>query len=144
MNATFTKFGYPQTLIAETDHWAVCLRPAQITPGAMVLGAKGEYTSFPALPEAAFTDLREICRKIETAFRTAFGAEKFNYIMLMLVDPHVHMHVLPRYSAPVTIGDVTLEDPYWPGPCDIMGAIDMSDQTRAQLQEKIIAAYNAA
>ena len=36
-NATMRKFGYPETLIRQWDHWAVLLRPAQVTLGSLVL-----------------------------------------------------------------------------------------------------------
>ena len=57
INATIVKFGHPDTLIAEYDHWVVLLRPMQVTLGAMVLGAKGPATAFPALDVAAFDEL---------------------------------------------------------------------------------------
>ena len=39
MNVTMQKFGYPDTLIAEYDHWVVLLRPSQVTLGSLVLAA---------------------------------------------------------------------------------------------------------
>ena len=34
----------------------------------------------------------------EAALGAAVGYEKLNYLMLMMVDPHVHFHVVPRYE----------------------------------------------
>jgi diadenosine tetraphosphate (Ap4A) HIT family hydrolase len=42
--------------------------------------------------------------------------EKMNYIMLMMVDLHIHYHVVPRYSNDMTFGDITLKDIGWPKP----------------------------
>ena len=53
INETMRKFGYPQTLIREYDHWVVLLRPAQVTLGSLILAAKGEATAFGALPPDA-------------------------------------------------------------------------------------------
>ena len=39
MNPTIEKFGYPGTLIGETAHWVVLLRPAQVTLGSLVVAA---------------------------------------------------------------------------------------------------------
>ena len=40
MNATLTKFGYPGTLLHESEHWCVLMRPQQVTLGALVLAAR--------------------------------------------------------------------------------------------------------
>ena len=45
-NPTARKFGYPHTLVAETAHWLVLVRPQQPTFGALVLVCKDEATAF--------------------------------------------------------------------------------------------------
>ena len=46
MNPTMQKFGYPDSLIREYDHWVVLLRPQQVTLGALVLVCKDEPPVF--------------------------------------------------------------------------------------------------
>ena len=116
MNDTLKNFGYPNTLIKEYTHWCVLLRPQQVTLGSLILVAKAEVTSYADLPEAAFVEQKEILQKIENSLKAAFKAEKFNYLMLMMVDPHPHFHVLPRYSTTHTFEGVVFEDTAWPGP----------------------------
>ena len=53
MNATIRKFGYPASLIGETAHWVVLLRPAQVTLGSLIIAAKSDATGFGALPGPA-------------------------------------------------------------------------------------------
>src|SRR6187402_2869398 len=98
MNATIEKFGYPATLIRDYRHWVVLLRPAQPTLGSLVLAAKSDATAFGALPAEAHAELATITAEIETALAAAIGYQKLNYLMLMMVDPHVHFHVIPRYE----------------------------------------------
>lgn len=98
MNATFEKFGWPATQVAEFDHWVVLARPAQPTLGALVLAAKGDATAFGDLPAAAHAELKGVTGAIEAALARAVGYAKLNYLMLMMVDPHVHFHVIPRYE----------------------------------------------
>ena len=43
-NPTMIKFGYPDTLVREWDHWVVLLRPAQVTLGSLVLAARSDAT----------------------------------------------------------------------------------------------------
>jgi diadenosine tetraphosphate (Ap4A) HIT family hydrolase len=116
MNATMTRFGYPDTLIRESACWSVQLRPAQVTLGALVLVCKEPATRFGQLSEAAFIDLRAMVAAAEAALTRAFGWERINYLMLMMVDPDVHFHVLPRYGSARTFAGVSFEDAGWPGP----------------------------
>ena len=114
MNETIRRFGYPATLIAEYDHWVVLLRPAQPTLGSFVLAAKSEATSFPDLPQGAFAELQQAITDIEEALTASIRHEKINYLMLMMVDPHVHFHVIPRYQGERSAGEVTVADKGWP------------------------------
>ena len=114
MNATITRFGHPATLIAEHEHWVVLLRPDQPTLGSLVLAAKAEATAFHALPPAAFAEMGAVIVGIERALKAAVDYTKINYLMLMMVDPHVHFHVIPRYEGERTAEGVTVADAGWP------------------------------
>jgi diadenosine tetraphosphate (Ap4A) HIT family hydrolase len=100
VNPTIEKFGYPATQVREYEHWLVLLRPAQVTLGSLVLAAKSDGTAFSALPRAAFAEQADVIAAIERALTAFTGYERINYLMLMMVDPNVHFHVIPRYSEP--------------------------------------------
>ncbi len=114
MNETIHRFGYPETLIAEYRHWVVLLRPAQPTLGSLVLAAKSEVLSFAELTPEAFAELQQAVADIERALGAAIRFEKINYVMLMMVDPHVHFHVVPRYEGEREACGVRVEDKGWP------------------------------
>jgi diadenosine tetraphosphate (Ap4A) HIT family hydrolase len=114
MNDTIRRFGYPATLVAEYDHWVVLLRPAQPTLGSLVLAAKSDATAFADLEPAAYADLANVSRDIETALRAAVDHTKLNYLMLMMVDPHVHAHVIPRYEGSRSFEGRAFQDAGWP------------------------------
>jgi len=114
MNETVLRFGYPATLIAEYEHWVVLLRPAQPTLGSLILAAKGEAKSFGELPAGAFAELQQAVADIEAALAAAVRFEKINYLMLMMVDPHVHFHVIPRYEGEREACGVVVRDAGWP------------------------------
>jgi len=114
MNPTIITFGYPDSLVKEYEHWVVLVRADQVTLGSLVLAAKGDATAFGALEPAAFAELGEIVPAIERALRAFCGYEKINYLMLMMVDPNVHLHVLPRYWGTRRWGDVDFPDAGWP------------------------------
>ena len=98
MNATIEKFGWPATLIREFQHWVVLARPSQPTLGSVVLAAKADATAFGSLPDGAHAELKTVSSAIEVILSQAVGYAKLNYLMLMMVDPHVHFHVIPRYE----------------------------------------------
>jgi diadenosine tetraphosphate (Ap4A) HIT family hydrolase len=114
MNETIRRFGYPATLIAEYDHWVVLLRPAQPTLGSLILAARSEATAFCDLEPAAFAELHQVVTTIEQSLNRSVAYEKINYLMLMMVDPHVHFHVIPRYPGERGFGDYSIADSGWP------------------------------
>lgn len=127
-NATFTRFGGIDTLIADYRWWSVQIRPQQATLGAMILLAHGPALAFSDLPDGAHAELAKITHDIETTV-SRFGNQKINYLMLMMVDPHVHFHVIPRYAASIVFDNTTFTDPGWPGIPDLANAPTASDAT---------------
>lgn len=125
---TLLKFNYPNTLLREYQHWAVLLRPKQVTVGSLVLICTEDARSFPNISAGAFVEMQTVTRDIETTLKKVFSFDKINYICLMMVDPQVHFHVLPRYAKPVAISDTEYADPFWPGPPDITKALDLNDE----------------
>lgn len=114
MNDTMKVFGWPETVVGETDHWVVMLRPEQPTLGACVLACKSDATALSAIPAEAHADMAIATGKLETMLKDAVGYQKINYMMLMMVDPNVHSHVLPRYEGAKSHGDLTVHDAGWP------------------------------
>src|SRR5688572_31559904 len=123
VNDTMRKFGFPDTLIRDFGHWVILLRPAQVTLGSLVLCAKSEAESFGALEAQAFAELAEIVPAIERALKAFSDYERINYLMLMMVDRHVHFHVLPRYAGERSFDATIFADSGWPGPPDLKSAV---------------------
>ena len=141
MNATILRFGHPATLIAEYEHWVVLLRPAQPTLGSFVLAAKGEARRFPDLPAEAFAGLPQAVADIEDALTVSIRHEKINYLMLMMVDPHVHFHVIPRYEGDRSACGVTVPDPGWPRAPELGQAVELRPEQIASLVEHFKGAW---
>ena len=93
-NPTMLKFGYPDTLIKQWDHWAVLLRPAQVTVGSLVLVARSDATAYSQLPDTAFAEQAVVVRHclFRGMRRLRFGPvelgdlEVFDPLDLVLVD----------------------------------------------------------
>jgi|SRR5215204_3226995 len=141
MNPTIEKFGYPATLLRELDHWVILLRPAQVTLGSLVLASKSDATAYSALPVEAFAEQREAVLLIEEALRDFCNYERINYLMLMMVDPNVHVHVIPRYSEPRQWNDLDFLDAGWPGPPDLTSAIKLIPGQLTVLAEQLSARF---
>ena len=134
-NDTMRKFGYPETLIREYEHWVILIRPAQVTLGSLVLAAKSDATAFGMLPSEAHAELARITRDIEASLRNAVGYDRINYLMLMMVDPHVHFHVIPRYQGTRSAEGIELVDRGWPGPPDLKSAAPMAGPDLSQINQ---------
>lgn len=116
MNATALKFGYPDTLVREYEHWLVLVRPQQVSLGSLVLVCKEPVTRFSEVSREGFTELHDVISAAEGALSSLYSYDKINYLMLMMVDPDVHYHVIPRYEASRRLGTVEIVDRGWPGP----------------------------
>jgi diadenosine tetraphosphate (Ap4A) HIT family hydrolase len=140
-NQTAVKFGHPDTLVADYRHWCVLLRPAQVTLGALVLVCKDEARRFPDISSQAFAELAHATRDIEAGLAALRPFDKINYLMLMMVDPDVHFHVVPRYGSVQTFEGVEFPDPGWPGPAHLAAAVNLDDGLRDRLIGAIKAAW---
>jgi len=136
-NQTALRFGYPETLIREYQHWLVLLREPQATLGSLVLCAKSGATEFSALPDEAHIEMGTVVREIEHALKAAFAYDRINYLMLMMVDPNVHFHVLPRYSEARSACGLTIPDPGWPAMPQLGEALDITSSQRDALKVHI-------
>ena len=140
-NPTARKFGYPKTLVAETEYWWVLLRPQQPTYGALVLVCKEEATAFADLTAAAFTDMKRAVDGIEALLRHTVAYDRINYLMLMMVDHDVHFHVLPRYDGVRDRGGHSFKDAGWPGPPALASHVALSEEEAAALAANFAASW---
>lgn len=132
-HATLLKFGYPATVVAEHGNWSVLLRPSQVTLGSLVLICQEPATAFPDISVAAFAQLKVVTRRIEMGLASAFGFDRINYLMLRMVDPHVHFHVIPRYETKRTFDGIEFHDASWPRPPDLSLGTALDGRTQASL-----------
>lgn len=114
-----TKFGFPATVLKHYTHWSILLRPQQVTLGAMVLVCRESATAFADLSLSAFGELKQVTLEATNTLKATFLPDKFNYLMLMMVDPDVHFHLLPRYAETREFENHVFTDPHWPKPIDL-------------------------
>jgi diadenosine tetraphosphate (Ap4A) HIT family hydrolase len=143
-NQTAVKFGHPDTLVADYGHWCALLRPGQVTLGSLVLVCKDEASRFSDISPDAFGELARATRDIETGLPAFRAYDKINYLMLMMVDPDVHFHVIPRYGSAQTFEAVEFPDAGWPGPPQLGAAVTPEPDARDRLLAAIRACWPEA
>jgi diadenosine tetraphosphate (Ap4A) HIT family hydrolase len=84
---------------------------------------QGRGHRFSDITPDAFAELAQVTRDIETGLAAFRPYDKINYLMLMMVDPDVHFHVMPRYGSPQTFEAVEFPDAGWPGPPQLGTAV---------------------
>lgn len=137
MNDTIEKFGYPATLVRDYHHWVLLVRPSQVTAGSLILAAKSDVTAYGDLPTAAFTEQATIVAEVEHMLRQTVNMDKINYLMLMMVDPHVHFHIFPRYRGERSFAGLVFADRGWPGPPDLKSAVELNSVAIGQAVEAL-------
>jgi len=118
LKETLEKFGYPRTLIKEYKHWLLLAREQQLTLGSMILICKEDKHNFHEISPSASSELSIVTKDIELSTKKAFNYDKINYNMLMMVDPEVHFHILPRYKQVSLFNAQKFVDADWPKPVD--------------------------
>ena len=126
MNETLRKFNYPDSLVHEYGHWAVLIRPKQVTLGCLILVEKSQATALGQVSPEAMAEFAQVCRDSEAVLSSAFQCDKFNYLALMMVDPNVHFHLVPRYAAPREFDGIGFKDTGWPKHPDMQFSHEMN------------------
>jgi len=132
-NSTLNKFNYPDSLIKTYQHWHLLLRPNQTTLGALVLVCKEKTTQYSGISDEAAAEQKQIISEVESVLKTRFNYSKINYLMLMMVDPAVHFHIIPRYEFPVEFCDKEFIDKSWPGVPDLTHDLALDEVYQQEL-----------
>ena len=140
---TLEKFGYPETLVKEYEYWRLLCRYEQVTLGSLILIYKTEVDAFSKVSPEGFTELAVIVPEVETKLKTIFNYEKINWMMLMMKDPEVHFHVIPRYSADKEFEGINFKDQFWPSAPRLKEVNQIDHSILIKLVEKMKAAFRA-
>jgi diadenosine tetraphosphate (Ap4A) HIT family hydrolase len=125
------KFRLPELTHKSYRHWTWSLRPVQSTLGAGVLSVRREAIRFSDLTPEEYMEFGEAVKEVEAALKRAFAYDKINYLMLMMVDPLVHFHVLPRYEKPRNFAGMEWVDKNWGKFPDLGGPAITPDLVKA-------------
>ncbi len=103
--------------VYESKSWSVFLSDEQDYIGRCILVLKRHCNSLPELTADEWEELRSLVCKVEACLKAVLGATLCNWSCLMnnfykkpAPDPHLHIHVRPRYDKPVVINGNTYTD----------------------------------
>jgi diadenosine tetraphosphate (Ap4A) HIT family hydrolase len=111
-----TKFQVAHLEIAAVPGWVLSVRPGQLVLGSMVLSLRSGKCDLAALDATEAQGLVAGLGMAETLVRSVYGAVRINALCLMMQDPIVHFHLLPRYDAVIRRHGLDWTDADWPGP----------------------------
>lgn len=96
--------------VYESTFWSVFLSDEQDYIGRCILVLKRHCSSMAELTDDEWKELRDLICKVETCLKTVLGATLCNWSCLMNSfykesepNPHLHIHVRPRYDKPVMV-----------------------------------------
>lgn len=121
LDAFDDKFRTDELRLTDIQGWRLSLRPGQVTAGAMVLSVASGTRDLAALTPEEGQGLAAGLGLAERLARDVLGAVRINALCLMMQDPVVHFHVLPRYDRPVRAAGRDWTDADWPGPPQLAG-----------------------
>jgi len=92
--------------IIELEHSFVTLNRDQYFPGYCLLFTRQHVTELFYLDRSVRSGLMEEVSRVAEALYAAFRPDKINYELLGNMVPHIHWHLVPRYTS----------EPLWPRP----------------------------
>jgi len=96
----------PDLRIAELEHCLVMLNRDQFFPGYTFVFAKNHVTELFHLEREVRSAVMEEVSAVAAALYKLFQPAKINYELLGNMVPHMHWHLVPRFTT----------DPLWPRP----------------------------
>lgn len=99
-----------QWLLSDTEYWTIFLADEQDYIGRCLIMLKRHCGNLSELQMPEWIELKQIIDELECCFKTVLGAELCNWSCLMnsfykkdVPNPHLHVHVRPRYKNPVIL-----------------------------------------
>lgn len=117
------KFRIKELTVVRTKHWTWSVRPVHPTIGSGIISLNRYCERYSSITNTESEDFANIIRIVENTTEKCYVHEKINYLMLMMVDSHLHYHVIPRYSKATSFHNIIWQDNGWPGPPILSGDI---------------------
>ncbi len=108
------KFRVNELKVIRNTSWTWSVRPDQPTLGAGIISLNRYALHLSDVSSKEMADLAVLVSTLEKAIKSTFNHNIMNYLMLMMVDHHVHYHVVPRYDGTREFASLEWVDNGWP------------------------------
>lgn len=108
------KFNVDEYTIFKNKSWTWSLRPVQPTLGSGIISLNRYALQLSEVTPKEMEDLGALIQVVEKTTKESFNYDIMNYLMLMMVDHHVHYHVIPRYNGIRIFDHLEWVDNGWP------------------------------
>ena len=140
---TLEKFGFPNSLVRTYKYWYVLLSPDQSILGSLIMLCREPATSFADLSEAAILEYGMVLKHITQVLCRKFDNDKSKYLMLMISDPAVHFHIIPKHENLVKCTGEIFTDLLYLQPVKMGESIKLGANQRQALLASLIAEFSA-
>lgn len=129
-------------LLFETASWSIYLSDIQDYIGRCILVLNRHCESLSELTISEWMELKDIIDRLEHCYTSILGADLCNWSCLMNdfykkaePNPHVHIHVRPRYKQPVIINNKAYVDTEYGHHYALNKTVQLGDEDRVMLYE---------
>jgi diadenosine tetraphosphate (Ap4A) HIT family hydrolase len=139
LNEFRSKFNVDEYLVLNTGSWSWSVRPAQATLGSGIISLNRYALHLSDVTPTEMAELGELIQRFEKTIKSCFNHDIMNYLMLMMVDHHVHYHAIPRYNGIRNFSGLDWVDNGWPA-LPVMGDNQHKDQSELlkEIQKTLI------
>jgi diadenosine tetraphosphate (Ap4A) HIT family hydrolase len=135
----------PETQLLVTPYWSVGIDGKNHAYlGRAYVTLKQHKPSLSSLDQQEWADFQELVKKLEKAYKDAFGAEPLNWGCFMNhafrsepYNPHVHWHIYPRYKTAQEIDGITFDDPLFGNFYDNTAERLVSEETVSKIASEL-------
>ena len=134
----------PQHQVLTTNSWAVGIGNNQAYFGRAYVTLRSHKGSLSELSADDWQEFEDVVRKLEPAYKAAFGATPLNWGCFMNhafrnepASPHVHWHIFPRYKVAPVLDGITYDDPLYGNFYDDCAERLVSDEVVEKIVEKL-------
>ncbi len=133
-------FQEKEWLLLETPSWSLYLADIQDYVGRCILVLNRHCGNISELTTQEWLELKDIIDRLEVLYIDVLGADLCNWSCLMNdfykdsePNPHLHIHVRPRYSEPIVINNHDYADTEFAHHYALKKKVELLDEDRCVL-----------
>lgn len=105
----------PEYVIKQTDLSFATYISKAIKEGHFVVATKDHVPTFSELTEPEAADLISLALRLAKAAQRLIGAEKYYLVSIGDLDPHFHIHLIPKMAEDSPMGKHIMLESGWKG-----------------------------